>query len=144
MSYEEKKMAKKKISLTSRASIPKSLLNTSNLFDIPPVIKIDFSTAQPMYKTKYVNGEKVSVIKRYRLMGVDVRNIFKLKGKTNIKWVTVDLKGNFDLIEQAINKKEFANITLINPNVRFLHTQIREGVVRKSYKLVADDFKFVE
>ncbi len=136
-------MTNSKIKLTDTFQTPKDLPLDINGFDVPKVMKVDFTTARTGYAYN-ANRERTDHIEKYTVQGVDEKVYLALQTAgvkmADVKTIQIELTGDFDKIEDAIDKKLLISVELRNSEVKLQWVDGSRNAGYKALKLVANGF----
>ena len=133
-----------KIKLTETFQTPKDLPLDINGFDVPKIMKVDFTTARAGYAYN-ANRERTDHIEKYTVQGVDEKVYQALKNvgvnMSDVKTINIELTGDFDKIDDCIDKKLLVGVELTNVAVKLQWVDGSRNAGYKALKLVASEFK---
>ena len=133
-----------KIKLTETFQTPKDLPLDINGFDVPKIMKVDFTTARAGYAYN-ANRERTDHIEKYTVQGVDEKVYQALKNvgvnMSDVKTINIELTGDFDKIDDCIDKKLLVGVELTNVAVKLQWVDGSRNAGYKAMKLVASGFK---
>ncbi|CQR24390.1 hypothetical protein BN1356_00738 [Streptococcus varani] len=136
-------MANNKMKLTSELSLKEMALDSSQFY-IPKKVKIDFSQARP--KNKYKDGKATDAVESYMLNGIDERTASAVEQSLidmeDVKHITIEVLGSFDVIESAMEGSQLAFVELLDTRVMAQWIDGRNAGY-KGLKLVASGLKLV-
>ena len=137
-------MTNSKIKLTETFQTPKDLPLDINGFDVPNVVMVDFTTARARYAYN-ANRERTDHIEKYTVQGVDEKVYQALKNvgvnMSDVKTINIELTGDFDKIDDCIDKKLLVGVELTNVAVKLQWVDGSRNAGYKALKLVASGFK---
>lgn len=129
--------------LTSELSLKEMALDSSQFY-IPKKVKIDFSQARP--KNKYKDGKATDAVESYMLNGIDERTASAVEQSLidmeDVKHITIEVLGSFDVIESAMEGSQLAFVELLDTRVMAQWIDGRNAGY-KGLKLVASGLKLV-
>lgn len=136
-----------KIKLTETFQTPKDLPLDINGFDVPKIMKVDFTTARVGYAYN-ANRERTDHIEKYTIQGVDEKVYLALQtGSINIadvKTIQIEFTGDFDKIEDAIDKKLLISVELRKVEVKLQWVDGSRNAGYKALKLIANGFTVID
>ena len=140
-------MTNSKIKLTETFQTPKDLPLDINGFDVPKIMKVDFTTARAGYAYN-ANRERTDHIEKYTVQGVDEMVYLALQtagvNMADVKTIQIEFTGDFDKIEDAIDKKLLISVELRNSEVKLQWVDGSRNAGYKALKLVANGFTVVD
>lgn len=136
-----------KTKLTETFQTPKDLPLDINGFDVPKIMKVDFTTARAGYAYN-ANRERTDHIEKYTIQGVDEKVYLALQTAginiTDVKTIQVEFTGDFDKIEDAIDKKLLISVELRKVEVKLQWVDGSRNAGYKALKLIANGFTVVD
>ena len=140
-------MTNSKIKLTETFQTPKDLPLDINGFDVPKIMKVDFTTARAGYAYN-ANRERTDHIEKYTVQGVDEKVYLALQtagvNMADVKTIQIEFTGDFDKIEDAIDKKLLISVELRKVEVKLQWVDGSRNAGYKALKLVANGFTVVD
>ena len=140
-------MTNSKIKLTETFQTPKDLPLDINGFDVPKVMKVDFTTARAGYAYN-ANRERTDHIEKYTVQDEDEKDYLALQtagvNMADVKTIQIEFTGDFDKIEDAIDKKLLISVELRNSEVKLQWVDGSRNAGYKALKLVANGFTVVD
>ena len=140
-------MTNSKIKLTETFQTPKDLPLDINGFDVPKIMKVDFTTARAGYAYN-ANRERTDHIEKYTVQGVDEKVYLALQtagvNMADVKTIQIEFTGDFDKIEDAIDKKLLMSVELRNSEVNLQWVDGSRNAGYTALKLVANAFTVVD
>ena len=136
-----------KIKLTETFQTPKDLPLDINGFDVPKIMKVDFTTARAGYAYN-ANRERTDHIEKYTIQGVDEKVYLALQTAginiTDVKTIQIEFTGDFDKIEDAIDKKLLISVELRKVEVKLQWVDGSRNAGYKALKLIANGFTVID
>ncbi|WP_449456583.1 hypothetical protein [Streptococcus suis] len=136
-------MSNKKMKLTSDLNLKEMALDSSQ-FHIPKKVKVDFTQARP--RNKYKDGKPTDIVEGYMLNGIDERTVNAVEqgliDMDDVKAITIEVLGSFDVIEEAVTLGQLAFVELLDTRVMARWVDGRNAGY-KGLKLVASGLKFL-
>ena len=136
-----------KIKLTETFQTPKDLPLDINGFDVPKIMKVDFTTARAGYAYN-ANRERTDHIEKYTIQGVDEKVYLALQTPginiADVKTIQIEFTGDFDKIEDAIDKKLLISVELRNSEVKLQWVDGSRNAGYKALKLIANGFTVID
>ncbi len=129
--------------LTSDLNLKEMALDSSQ-FHIPKKVKVDFTQARP--RNKYKDGKPTDIVEGYMLNGIDERTVNAVEqgliDMDDVKAITIEVLGSFDVIEEAVTLGQLAFVELLDTRVMARWVDGRNAGY-KGLKLVASGLKFL-
>ncbi|HGA1459544.1 TPA: hypothetical protein ACIRKW_001769 [Streptococcus suis] len=136
-------MTNNKLKLTTDLNLKEMALDSSQ-FHIPKKVKVDFTQARP--RNKYKDGKPTDIVEGYMLNGIDERTLNAVEqgliDMDDVKAITIEVLGSFDVIEEAITLGQFAFVELLDTRVMARWVDGRNAGY-KGLKLVASGLKLL-
>ncbi|MEG3241989.1 hypothetical protein [Streptococcus suis] len=136
-------MTNNKLKLTTDLNLKEMALDSSQ-FHIPKKVKVDFTQARP--RNKYKDGKPTDIVEGYMLNGIDERTLNAVEqgliDMDDVKAITIEVLGSFDVIEEAITLGQFAFVELLDTRVMARWVDGRNADY-KGLKLVASGLKLL-
>lgn len=136
-------MTKNKLKLTGDLSLKEVFLD-SGQFYIPKKFRVEFLNART--RNKYKNGKPTDHVEAYVLQGIDERTANAVEQGLidieDVKTITIEVVGSFEVIEEAIEVGRLAFIELTEPKVKAQWVDGRNAGY-KGLKLVASGIKLL-
>lgn len=136
-------MANNKMKLTSDLNLKEMALDSSQ-FHIPKKVKVDFTQARP--RNKYKDGKPTDIVEGYMLNGIDERTLNAVEqgliDMDDVKAITIEVLGGFDVIEEAVTLGQLAFVELLDTRVMARWVDGRNAGY-KGLKLVASGLKLL-
>ncbi|HEM3629335.1 TPA: hypothetical protein U1C31_001625 [Streptococcus suis] len=136
-------MANNKLKLTSDLNLKEMALDSSQ-FHIPKKVKVDFTQARP--RNKYKDGKPTDIVEGYMLNGIDERTVNAVEqgliDMDDVKAITIEVLGSFDVIEEAVTLGQLAFVELLDTRVMARWVDGRNAGY-KGLKLVASGLKLL-
>lgn len=136
-------MANNKMKLTGNLNLRDVALDSSQ-FHIPKKVKVDFSQARP--RNKYKDGKPTDIVEGYMLNGIDERTLNAVEqgliDMDDVKAITIEVLGGFDVIEEAVTLGQLAFVELLDTRVMARWVDGRNAGY-KGLKLVASGLKLL-
>ncbi|WP_449457356.1 hypothetical protein [Streptococcus suis] len=136
-------MANNKMKLTSDLNLKEMALDSSQ-FHIPKKVKVDFTQARP--RNKYKDGKPTDIVEGYMLNGIDERTLNAVEqgliDMDDVKAITIEVLGSFDVIEEAVTLGQLAFVELLDTRVMARWVDGRNAGY-KGLKLVASGLKLL-
>ncbi|WP_449449211.1 hypothetical protein [Streptococcus suis] len=136
-------MANNKLKLTTDLNLKEMALDSSQ-FHIPKKVKVDFTQARP--RNKYKDGKPTDIVEGYMLNGIDERTLNAVEqgliDMDDVKAITIEVLGSFDVIEEAVTLGQLAFVELLDTRVMARWVDGRNAGY-KGLKLVASGLKLL-
>ncbi|PCS06844.1 hypothetical protein RU86_GL002287 [Lactococcus piscium] len=114
---------------------------------MPKVVKVDFTTARAGYAYN-ANRERTDHIEKYTIQGVDEKVYLALQTAginiADVKTIQIEFTGDFDKIEDAIDKKLLISVELRRVEVKLQWVDGSRNAGYKALKLIANGFTVVD